>query len=113
MVRLKISTPPLVLLALLFVMSIMLKVARVNEVAQVLPITFVFVGILVIAFGAFFDFGASKYLQNLVMAKMKIEDQEILNIRREQFIMSLIYAGIGFLFIASGVALTFIYGFIG
>jgi Ca2+/Na+ antiporter len=109
LVRLKISFPPLFLLVLLLIISILFKIANITEVAQVFPLTFVFIGIFVIAFGSFFDFGANQYLQNMIVSKSKIRETDITNINREQFIMNLIYVAIGITYIAIGIALTFLY----
>ena len=108
-VRLKISAPPLILLILLLIFSILFKIAGVTEVSQVMPLTIVFIGILVIAFGAFFDFGAKQYLQNLIMSKSKLKDETVININREQAIMTLIYVGIGILYMFSAVILVLLY----
>lgn len=108
-VRLKISFPPLLLLFLLFIVSILFKVGNFNGVAQIFPLTFVFIGILVIAFGSFFDFGANQYLQNMILSKSKIRENDIVSINKEQFVMNLIYVTIGFAFIATGILLTFLF----
>jgi hypothetical protein len=108
-VRLKISYPPLSLLALLFIVSILFKLGKDNFAAQVFPIIFVFIGILVIAFGSFFDFGANQYLQNLIISKSKLSEKDVLSINREQLVMNIIYVIIGIAYILSGIFLTFIY----
>ena len=112
LVRLKISFPPLLLMILLLILSILFKIGNITAIAQVFPLTFVFIGILVIAFGSFFDFGANQYLQNLIVSKSKIRETDVTSINREQFIMNLIYVAIGFIYISIGIALTFLYRFI-
>lgn len=109
LVRLKISLPPLLLLMLLLLFSILFKIAGISVIFQVMPLAIVFIGIIVIVFGAFFDFGASKYLQNIVMSRSKLNDDVILNINKEQAIMSLIYAGIGLFYVFSAVMLVILY----
>jgi Ca2+/Na+ antiporter len=108
-IRLKIAFPPILLLALLLITAVLLRVANVSYLTVFLPLSFVFLGVIVMAFGSFFDFGANQYLQNIFMAKSRIRDMDILNINREQMIMSLIYVGIGFIYIATGIGLTFLY----
>ena len=109
LVRLKISFPPIFLMVLLLILSIILKIANIIEIAQVFPLAFVFIGIFVIAFGSFFDFGANQYLQNMIVSKLKIRETDITNINREQFIMNIIYVAIGLTYILVGIALTFLY----
>ena len=109
LVRLKISFPPLFLMVLLLILSIILKIANIMEIAQVFPLTFVFIGIFVMAFGSFFDFGAHQYLENTIVSKLKIRETDITDINREQFIMNIIYVAIGFTYILIGIALTFLY----
>ena len=108
-VRLKVSFPPILLMILLLVLSILFKIANITDVAQVFPLAFVFIGVFVIAFGSFFDFGANQYLQNMIVSKSKIRETDITNINREQFIINLIYVAIGFAYISLGIALTFLY----
>jgi hypothetical protein len=108
-VRLKISSPPLLLLALLYIVSLLFKIGKDDFVAQVFPIILVFIGILVIAFGSFFDFGANQYFQNLIISKSKLSENDVLGINREQLVMNIIYVTIGIAYILSGIFLTFIY----
>lgn len=111
-IRLRISFPAILLLVLILIMSLLLKLANVNSVTAFIPLTLVFLGIIVMAFGSFFDFGANEYLQNIFMSKSRFRDIDILNINREQMIMSLIYVSIGFIYIFTGIGLTFLYSVI-
>lgn len=111
-IRLKISFPAILLLIMIFIISVLLKLANVSSITTFLPLLFVFLGIIIIAFGSFFDFGASEYLQNIFISKSRLTDIDILNINREQMIMSLFFVGIGFIYILTGIGLTFLYGII-
>jgi uncharacterized membrane protein YwzB len=97
------------LLLLLLLFSSLFKLAGVTEVSRIMPLAIVFAGVFVIAFGAFFDFGAKQYMQNLMMSRSEVKDETLLNIEREQAIMTLIYVGIGLFYMVSALLLDFLY----
>jgi hypothetical protein len=97
-----------VLLSLVLVSSV-LYIAHLKGDAEVFPLVLVLIGIVIIFFGAFFDFGANRYLENVFLAKAPLKERDITQINREQLIMTVIYGGIGLLYILIGVIMSFIF----
>lgn len=107
-VRLRLSTPPLVLLISMTLVDLLLYFLGFPAIASDLPLFFILAGMVLFFFGAFYDFGEKKYIQAMMQAKAKIDENEKTGINKEQLIMTLIYAGIGGLFIITGILFSYI-----
>lgn len=106
--RFKLTVPPMVLLFVLFISGIVLLLAGAPSIANVFPLILVMVGLVIIFFGAFFDFGANRYINNMFQTKASLREKDIVQINREQLIMTVIFVGVGGLYILMGVALFYL-----
>jgi glucan phosphoethanolaminetransferase (alkaline phosphatase superfamily) len=106
-VRFKLTYPGFIALFALFLTAIILFYLGFKNVANIFPLIIVFSGIIIITFGALYDFGANKYIDNVMTSKMSIRENDIVQINKEQLIMTLIYGGLGGLFILFGVLLFY------
>lgn len=111
--RLHFLIPPLSLLLLILLAVAVFSFSGLKSVSGAIPLITVIFGIIIILIGAFYDFGAKIYLENLFTAKAKFSEKDMIQIHREQFIMTAIYIGIGLLFIATGYVLSYILGIFG
>lgn len=68
-----------------------------------MPLIIIMAGFFVIIIGAWYDFGAKKYLSEVFKSGINFEEADLDYIYKQQFIMTLIYAGIGALYILTGV----------
>ncbi len=108
-VRFLLALPLFVLLlSLLLASSIFFFTGKYAD-ANVFPLALVLLGVVIIFFGAFYDFGANKYLEGIFITGARLREDDITNINREQLIMTSIYAGIGLLFIVSGIILNYVF----
>ncbi len=107
--RFLLTLPVLAILLSLIVVSVILFIANKKSYAEVFPLVLVLLGIVIIFFGAFYDFGANRYLENVFIAKAPLKENDITQINREQLIMTAIYGSAGILYIISGVVLNFIF----
>jgi glucan phosphoethanolaminetransferase (alkaline phosphatase superfamily) len=101
----------MVLLFVLFISGIVLLLAGAPSIANVFPLILVMVGLVIIFFGAFFDFGANRYINNMFQTKASLREKDIVQINREQLIMTVIFVGVGGLYILMGVALFYLIAF--
>jgi glucan phosphoethanolaminetransferase (alkaline phosphatase superfamily) len=109
--RLMLAVPALFLLFILFMSGLVLFVANAKFIANAFPFIIVMVGIVVMFFGAFYDFGANRYVNSMFASKARLREEDVIQINKEQLIMTLIFAGLGGLFILFGVILFYIFIF--
>ncbi len=109
--RFKLTVPPMVLLFILFISGIVLLLAGALSIANVFPLILVMVGFVIIFFGAFYDFGANRYVNNMFQSKASLREKDVVQINREQLIMTMIFVGVGGLYILMGVALFYVIAF--
>lgn len=107
--RFLLTLPLLAILLSLILASILLYIANRRGYADIFPLALVLLGIGVIFFGAFYDFGANKYLENVFIAKAPLREGDRTQINREQLIMTIIYAGVGILYIVIGLIMNFVF----
>jgi uncharacterized membrane protein len=105
-IRVEISIPPLFLLIMLIMIGLLIDYTHLKIVAVVYPLFVFLMGLLIMAIGTLFDFGAKQYVQNLYIIKERLTESEMKNINREQLIMTLIYIGIGMLYLMAGILLS-------
>lgn len=108
-VRLLLALPLFILLISLLLTSSVFFITGRYVTANVFPIALVLLGVAVIFFGSFYDFGANKYLEGVFVTGARLGEEDITNINREQLIMTSIYAGIGLLFIVCGIILNYVF----
>ncbi|MCL4323477.1 MAG: hypothetical protein M1498_03440 [Candidatus Thermoplasmatota archaeon] len=106
--RFKLAIPPLVLLFGIFISAIVLLFANAIFIVNVVPLILVMLGFVIIFFGAFYDFGANRYVNAMFQSKASLREKDVVQINREQLIMTLIFSGIGGLYILAGVILFYL-----
>lgn len=107
--RIKYALPPLLFLpaALFTALPFSVLLGFFNYV-QVMPILIFIFGVIVMFIGAFWDFGAKMYVKDLMDHHLPFGDTEMNYIFKQQFILTSIYIGIGFLYLASAFIIFFI-----
>ncbi len=100
---LKISSFPLIFLITLLVIPIPFYLRGIFDYFEIMPLIIFLSGIVVIAIGAFWDFGAKIYLKEIMDARIKVTEQDIVYINRKQLKMTLIYILIGGIYFATAV----------
>ena len=105
--RYLLSLPAIIILAVMDVVNVMLYIVGLKAIALDIPLFTVMGGFLVIFFGSFYDFGARKYIDSVMTAKVRLREEDIKSINREQLIMNVFYIGIGLLYIISGFVIYY------
>jgi hypothetical protein len=106
--RFLLSYPLLIPLLILLVIDTLLFIFGYTSIAFDVPLIMVIAGIVVIFFGSFSDFGAKKYIENVMIAKASLKEKDVVGINKEQLFMNLIYIAIGSLYIGSGFLINFL-----
>ncbi|MGP6207199.1 hypothetical protein ACNF42_04090 [Cuniculiplasma sp. SKW3] len=107
--RFLLALPVLAILFSMIIAAIVLFTFNKRGYADAFPLFLVLLGIVVIFFGAFYDLGANKYIENVFIAKAPLKEHDVTQINREQLIMTLIYLGDGVPYIIAGVILNFVF----
>lgn len=68
---------------------------------QPVPILLVMAGVFIALFGAFYDFGEKSFTDDLKRSRIRITDEDLEHISKQQFLMTVIYFGICGLFVLS------------
>jgi len=106
-VIIRLSSFPLIFLLALIIVPIPFYLKGIFNYIEVMPLIIFLSGIIVMAIGAFWDFGAKIYLKEVMDAKIKITDDDITYINRQQLKMTLVYIIIGLIYF--GVAFIIYY----
>ncbi|AGO61666.1 hypothetical protein FACI_IFERC00001G1686 [Ferroplasma acidarmanus Fer1] len=100
--KLKFSLIPIIILiAMIFIPLPFHFFFRFNYIYY-MPVLFFIAGFFVIFVGAWYDFGAKKYVTSLFQSRQHIEDSDFNDIYKQQLIMTLIFIGIGILYMIVG-----------
>ena len=112
--RWKYAKPPLyILVAMLVSTFVYYSVFGIGTFFTVMPDILFISAVIVMFFGAWYDFGAESYIKDLKdFYRKSITEADLVYINKQQLIMTLIYILIGFLYIGSGVAIYFLSSFI-
>ena len=113
--RWKYAKPTLyILVAMLVSTFIYYSVFGIGTFFTVMPDILFISAVIVMFFGAWYDFGAESYIKDLKdFYRKSITEADLVYINKQQLIMTLIYILIGFLYIGSGVAIYLLSSFIG
>ncbi len=106
-VIIRLSFFPLIFLLVLIIVPLPFYFKGVFNYIVVMPLIIFLSGIIVIAIGAFWDFGAKIYLKEVMDSKIKITDDDIVFIHKKQLKMTLIYIIIGLIYF--GIAFIIYY----
>ncbi len=101
-VKLKISSIPLLVLLAMVVIPLPFYFLFNFNYFYYMPVIFFIAGFFVIIIGAWYDFGAKTYLSTVFKSGAHFEDSDIDYIYKQQFIMTVIYIGIGALYMTTG-----------
>ncbi len=100
--KLKMSSVPIIILiAMIFIPLPFYFLFNFNYFYY-MPVIFFIAGFFVIFVGAWYDFGAKKYLSSVFKSGEHFEDSDLDYIYKQQLFMTLIYIGIGALYMVIG-----------
>jgi hypothetical protein len=102
---LKLSMFPLVALALLLITPLPFYFFLHFAYFYYMPVIVFISGFMVMFIGAWSGFGAKGYVHNVIKAGMKFDPEDLNYIYKQQLILTLIYIGIGFLYMFLGFVL--------
>lgn len=110
--RLSLTVPAFLVLIIMTSITLALFFLNFSSIAKDLLIFIVFGGIIVIFIGAFYDFGANNYVENIFISKVSLREKDIVGINREQLVMTGIFVGIGCIFITVAIGLFYLFSFL-
>ncbi len=102
---LKLSMFPLVALALLLITPLPFYFFLNFNYLYYMPVIVFISGFMVMFIGAWSGFGSKGYVHDVMKAGMKFEPEDLNYIYKQQLILTLIYIGIGFLYMLTGFGL--------
>ncbi len=100
-VMLKMSIPFIFLLFILIILSAALQIIKGSSFSGPMPVIIIIIGVFVAFFGAFWDFGAKRYLSDISQHREKVTDEDVVYINKQQLILTLIFFGIAGLYVLS------------
>ncbi len=100
-IMLQMSIPFIFLLFILIILSVALQLLKGPSYSGPMPVIIIIIGVVVAFFGAFWDFGAKRYLSDISQHREKITDDDVVYINRQQFFLTLIFFGIAGLYVLS------------
>lgn len=101
----KLSLFPLIALAVILATPLPLYFFLKFAYFYYMPLIVFFAGFAVIFIGAWSGFGAKGYVSNVIKAGMNFDADDLNYIYKQQLILTLIYAGIGILYMFIGYLL--------
>ncbi|MCW6168990.1 MAG: hypothetical protein LVQ96_03870 [Thermoplasmatales archaeon] len=105
--KLKLSLPPLLLLAFLLLFTATLFHYRGKSSEEPMPLVIFIIGFFVAMFGAFYDFGAKGYVLKIFEHGVPLKENDVRYINKQQLIMTSIYIGISGLYFLSALLLYY------
>jgi hypothetical protein len=105
--KLKLSLPPILLLAFLLLLTAVLLHYRGASSEEPMPLAIFIIGFFVAMFGAFYDFGAKGYLLKIFEHGAPLDENDLRYINKQQLIMTGIYVGISGLYFLSALLLYY------
>lgn len=103
-VMIQLTSPLLFILFLIILFAAYLDYVKDYSILQPLPLILTIIGVVIAFFGAFYDFGAKRYLSDISRQKMEVTDKDIVYINRQQLILTLLFFGIGGLYVLGAFA---------
>lgn len=97
------------LLIAIIIATIILILAKLRNYVIPIPIILTIVGLFVALVGAFWDFGAKKYLEDIFKHGIHFSENDMVYINKQQFLLTVIYLGIGGLYALAGFLLYYIF----
>ncbi len=100
-VMFQMSIPFIFLLFILIILSVALRIIKGPSFSGPMPVIIIIIGVFVAFFGAFWDFGAKRYLSDISQHREKVTDEDVEYINRQQLMLTLIFFGIAGLYVLS------------
>lgn len=95
---LKVSEIPLIFLFLLVTVPYLFSLIIHFSYDSYIPFFIFLSGIIVIFYGSWSSFGSKKYVSQVISSGMPLKEEDLIFINRQQLIMTLIFIGIGGLY---------------
>ncbi len=99
---------PLSILAGILSVSLLLSVLGLFDYRQVVPVVLFIVGIFVMFAGAWYDFGARRYVKSLEENRISFGEADMDHIFKQQFWLMVMYLGIAGLYILTALAIFYL-----
>lgn len=93
---------PISLLIALILLSLIVIHFGISALSIAMPTIITLCGFGIAFFGAFWDFGARKYLNSLANSRIIFSEKDVTRINKQQLQLTLIYLGIAGLYVLSG-----------
>jgi hypothetical protein len=100
---------PIALLVVLILVTLIVHYFGISSVMIAMPTVITLCGFGVAFTGAFWDFGARKYLNSLANSRIMFTDKDVTRINKQQLQLTLIFLGIAGLYVLTA---AFIYLFL-
>ncbi len=97
---------PLFFLSSVVLVSLAFYYFKVNSLLIAVPTIISMSGVIVAFIGAYWDFGAKKYLEDLARNRIQFNEKDVSNINKKQLHLTIIFLGIAGLYFLTGY-LTF------
>ena len=108
-IRFILTVPLWIILAVFMSATLLFYYIGFQSLALNIPLLIVLAGVVVIFFGSFSDFGAKKYLANVMITKASFRESDVTGINKEQLFMNIIFIGIGLLYIICGILVYYFF----
>lgn len=108
-IRFILTIPLWFVLAVFMCAAILFYYIGYQKIALSIPLLIVLAGIIVIFFGSFSDFGAKKYLANVMITKASLRENDVTDINKEQLVMNIIFIGIGLFYVICGIMIYYFF----
>ena len=99
---------PLSILACILSVSLLLSVFGFLVYRQVVPVMLFIAGIFVMFVGAWYDFGARRYVRSLEENRISFGEEDVNHIFKQQFWIMVMYLGIAGLYILIALAIFYL-----
>ena len=106
-VILQISIPFIFLLFILIILSVALEFLKGPSYSGPMAVIIIIIGVFVAFFGAFWDFGAKRYLSDISQHREKVTDEDVVYINKQQLILTLIFFGMAGLYVLSAFLINY------
>ena len=106
-VMLQMSIPFIFLLFILIILSVALEFLKGPSYSGPMPVIIIIIGVFVAFFGAFWDFGAKRYLSDISQHREKVTDEDVVYINKQQLILTLIFFGMAGLYVLSAFLINY------
>ncbi len=73
---------------------------------EIVPLLLVLGAIVVLFVGAWYDFGAKQHVREVLEARLPFTEADLAHIYRQQFLLTVCYAGVAGLYVLVAVAIT-------